>query len=39
MGKTTNKSATLKRVYQCWHESPYEAAMGIYVEIEVAEST
>jgi hypothetical protein len=33
MGKATNKLAALKRVYQCWHENPCEAAVGIYVEL------
>jgi hypothetical protein len=33
MGKSTNKSATWKRVYQCWHENACEATVGIYVEL------
>jgi hypothetical protein len=37
-GEATNKSAILKRVYRCWHENPREAAVGIYVELSVAES-
>jgi hypothetical protein len=30
MGKASNKSATCKRVYQCWYENPYEA-VGEYM--------